>query len=53
MLCLSNNGQEYNADIVPQTIDLIYDMVLSGKIPEERIHESAQRIRKLKESIGS
>ncbi len=52
MLCLSNNGQEYNADIVPQTIDLIYDMVLSGKIPEERIHESAQRIRKLKESIG-
>ena len=51
MLCLSNNGQEYNADIVPQTIDIIYDMVLSGKIPEERIHESARRIKDLKSRL--
>ncbi|MBP5515315.1 MAG: glycoside hydrolase family 3 protein [Bacteroidales bacterium] len=51
MLCISNNGKEYNADIVPQTVDLIYKMVKSGKIPAERIHESAERVKKLKKHI--
>jgi len=50
MMCLSNNGQEYNPDIVPQTIELIYNMVKKGLITEERIHESAERIRQLKRS---
>ena len=49
MLCLSNNGSEYDADIVPNTIDLIYNMVKSGDIPADRIRQSADRIRHLKE----
>lgn len=48
MLCLSNNGQDYNADIVPQTVDLIFQMVKDGKISAERIHKSAERIQNLK-----
>lgn len=48
MLCLSNNGQTYNADIVPQTVDIIYQLVKSGKITRQRIHESAKRIKSLK-----
>jgi beta-N-acetylhexosaminidase len=48
MLCLSNNGQYYNPDIVPQTVDIIYQMVKRGKITRARIHESAERIKKLK-----
>ena len=50
LLCLSNNGQEYNADIVPETIEIIYNLVMQGKIPAARIHQSAERIRKLKKS---
>lgn len=48
MLCLSNNGAEYDADIVPRTIDLIYNMVKEGRLSRERIRESAERIGKLK-----
>ena len=48
LLCLSNNGQEYNPEIVPQTVDIIYNMVKTGVIPRSRIHNSAQRIRELK-----
>lgn len=48
MLCLSNNGASYDADIVPKTIDLIYNMVKEGRISRERIRESAERIEKLK-----
>ena len=48
MLCLSNNGQEYNPDIVPQTVELIYNMVKRGEIPADRIRQSALRIRRLK-----
>lgn len=53
MLCLSNNGQDYNPDVVPQTIDIIYEMVMQGHIPASRIHESALRIRHLKEQLDS
>lgn len=48
MLCLSNNGAVYDADIVPHTIDLIFNMVNDGRISRDRIHESAERIGKLK-----
>lgn len=50
MLCLSNNGSEYDADIVPNTIDLVFNMVKSGDIPASRIRQSAARIRQLKDS---
>lgn len=48
MLCLSNNGAEYDADIVPRTVDLIYNMVKDGRLSRERIRESAERVRFLK-----
>lgn len=48
MLCLSNNGQEYNPDIVPQTIDIIYNLIKEGRIDKNRIHESNRRIKALK-----
>lgn len=51
MLCLSNNGAEYDPDIVPKTIDIIYKAVKQGRIPESRIRESAARIRALKASL--
>lgn len=49
ILCLSNNGNgTYDPDLVPNTIDMVEKMVRDGLIPEERIHESAARIRQLK-----
>lgn len=51
MLCLSNNGKDYNADLVPQTVELIFRLVKEGKIEASRIHASAERIRELKKSI--
>ena len=51
MLCLSNNGQEYNPNIVPQTVDIIYNMVKNGLIPKERIYQSANRIKLLKKKL--
>lgn len=52
LLCLANNGKDYNPDIVPQTIDMVFQMVKDGLIPERRIHESARRIRNLKNCAG-
>lgn len=52
MLCLSNNGKDYNADVVPQTVELIYNMVKKGDIPAERIKQSANRIRQLKSKVS-
>jgi len=49
MLCLSNNGESYNPDIVKETIELIYKMVKDGEIPAERIHQSSKRVKALKE----
>lgn len=51
MLCLSNNGADYDEDIVPKTIKIIYQLVEDGKVSREQIHQSAERIRKLKKSI--
>lgn len=52
LLCLANNGKDYNPDIVPQTLDMVFKMVKDGLIPEQRIHESARRIRNLKSYAG-
>lgn len=53
MLCLGNNGTSYNADIVPQTVDIILQLVRDGRVTAERIHQSAERIRTAKKQIGS
>lgn len=47
MLCLSNNGGTYNADIVPQTVMVIKQMVEDGTVSADRIAQSAARIRNL------
>ena len=52
ILCLSNNGQDYNPDIVPTAVDIIFEKVKSGKIPASRIHESYNRIMNLKSSLS-
>ena len=51
ILCLSNNGKDYNADIVPQTVDLIFQLVKDGKVSADRIKASAQRIREQKKRL--
>lgn len=51
LLCLSNNGKEYNPDVVPQTIAIVEKLVADGKVKAERIHASAERIRNLKAKI--
>ena len=52
MLCLSNNGAEYNADIVPQVVDMLFSKVKEGVIPAERIHDSYGRIQRMKKAFG-
>lgn len=52
MLCLSNNGKEYNANIVPQTLEIIYQLVQEGKIERNRIREAASRVASLKQKYS-
>ncbi len=51
ILCLSNNGATYDSKIAQKALDTIYKLVQSGKISEERIDESYQRIMNLKLGI--
>lgn len=48
MLCIGNNSDAYNEDVVPQTFDIIYNLVSAGILSAERIHQSAERIRQMK-----
>lgn len=48
ILCLSNNGSVYNSEIVPETIETIFRLVKENRIKRTRIHQSAERIRRLK-----
>lgn len=45
LLCLSNNGGTYDVNIVPRAVKVIKQMVENGEISEERIKESADRVR--------
>ena len=51
LLCLSNNGHDYNPDMVPEAVDIIFRKVKNGEIPRQRIQESAARIRALKQTL--
>ncbi len=51
MLCISNNGAEYNENIVPETVAIIEELIIEKKINREQIHASAERIRSLKRSL--
>ena len=52
LLCISNNGKDYNSDVVPQTIAIVEKLVAEGKISAKDIHASAERIRKLKATLS-
>jgi beta-N-acetylhexosaminidase len=51
MLCLSNNGAEYDPDLVPTTVDAIFRLVKKGRIKAETIKMSADRIREMKRQL--
>lgn len=45
LLCLSNNGSTYDVNMVPKAVKVIKQMVADGEITEERIRQSAKRVR--------
>ena len=45
LLCLSNNGSTYDVNMVPKAVRVIKQMVENGEISEERIRQSAERVR--------
>ena len=48
LLCLSNNGGHYDPDLVPKVVKVIKKLIADGTVSEERIRQSALRIRSLK-----
>ncbi len=51
LLCLSNNGDNYDPKIAQKAVDTILGLVKSGKIKQETIDASYTRIMKLKEKL--
>lgn len=51
MICISNNGNSYDPEIVPKTIEIILEFVKSGQISSKQITQSANRIRQLKKGL--
>ena len=51
LLCLSNNGKEYDPEIARKAVDIIFNLVKTGKIKQEKINIAYNRIMKLKEKI--
>ncbi len=47
LLCLSNNGGTYDPNMVPRAVRVIKQMVEDGTVNEERIAQSACRVRSL------
>ena len=51
LLCLSNNGSQYDPALAQIALETIYSLVQEGKIPAERIEESWNRIMVLKQAM--
>ncbi len=51
ILSFANNGSVYNSEIVPQTIDMIINLLRNGRLSEERILESLERVKNLKSKL--
>ena len=51
ILVFSNNISEYNPDVVPDVVSIILALVDEGKISEQRIDQSYERIMQLKTSL--
>ena len=47
LLCLSNNGSSYDINMVPRAVAIIKQMINEQAISEERIAQSANRVRNL------
>lgn len=52
LLCLSNNGTQYDPDMVPKAVEAIVQFVADGEISAETIHDAAERVRALKKNIN-
>ena len=52
VISLSNNGDTYNPTVGDDAFNAILDAVHAGRITEERIHDSYQRIMKLKARLA-
>lgn len=51
-IILVSNNLAYNPEVVPETISLVAGLVRSGRITEERINKSYQRIMALKSRLA-
>jgi beta-N-acetylhexosaminidase len=51
-ILLFGNNLTYDADIVPEVVDMIESLVERGVVPRSRIEESFARVLRLKESAG-
>ena len=51
LLCLSNNGNKYDPDMVPTAVEAILEYVQDGTLNAEEIHASAERVRALKKKM--
>ncbi|MCL1928047.1 MAG: hypothetical protein FWG07_04550 [Treponema sp.] len=52
LLCLSNNGSQYDPALAQKAVDTIYGLVQEGKISAKRIEESWNRIMAVKRTIN-
>jgi beta-N-acetylhexosaminidase len=52
-IILVSNNLDYNPEVVPETIRQVTALVNSGRIPEERIDKSYQRIMALKNLLAA
>ena len=52
LLIFSNNGTEYDGDIAQKAVEVIRKAVTEGKITEEEINSSYNRIKELKEKYN-
>jgi len=51
ILIISNNGKEYNENAAKEAVETIFNAVKSGQLSEERIIESYNRIKNLKQDF--
>jgi beta-N-acetylhexosaminidase len=52
LICLSNNGGSYDPALAQKAADALYRHVAAGRITEERIEESWNRIMAVKRTLG-
>jgi beta-N-acetylhexosaminidase len=45
------NNSVYDPEVVPKAVEIIKNSIQSGDIPEDRIHESYERVQSLKEKL--